>query len=300
MRHTHFIAASLIAFASACTASACTVERGESNIPDQELLDAGTADTRPAAEVGLGRGPGAGTMSGTWLLYHERSTCVTRQEQLTHATYLVDIDQQGATVSESRRLCDTQLSPLFGMRVSIPQVVLENIVFADLDKGVVSTLREGGTYVSSTEVALWGVDLDQPDIDPIPTDPDDPQVRDSDGDGHPGVTLQVGAGCMRYQGQRQVIKYRGSFTAPNQIDGESTGVTDIAVYGGSDDLCTIAPAVTSNDAFSRFRMVRVDGRGGSFDADADADGEVSCDEAMQITGQVLDERAPDHANCAGS
>jgi hypothetical protein len=292
MRHTHIIAVLIVAFASACA-----VERGESDIPGQEFSDTGLADTGYNADAGLGQGPGAGTMSGTWLLYHERSTCVTRQEQLTHATYLVELEQHGATVSESRRLCDTQLSPVFGMRVRIPEVVLESIAFIDVDDGVVSTLRAGGSYVSSTEVALWGVDLDQPAVDPVPTEADDPRVLDSDGDGQPGVTLEVGSGCMRYQGQRQVIKYRGSFTSPNQIDGESTGVTDIAVYGGSDDLCTVAPPVTSNDAHSRFRMVRVDGRGGSFDADSDGDGEVSCEEAMPVTPLVLDEREPDHANC---
>lgn len=284
-------------------AAACQVDRGQSDLPDQQIGDAGAdADTTTPADAelgdgGLGTGSGAGTMTGTWLLYHERSTCLLGQEQLTHATYVMEIEQHGATVSETRHLCSTELSEVFDMQVRIPQNVLESIDFVDVDRGVVSTLRVGGSYVSSTEVALWGLDLEDPAVDPVPDSVDDPRVIDSDADGHPAVSFQVGSDCQRYQGQRQVIKYHGTFTTPNQIDGSSTGVTDLKVYGGSDDFCTIAPAVASNDAASRFRMVRVDGKGGSFDADTDGDGQISCAEAMAISARVLDDREADNANC---
>lgn len=275
----------------------CEVERAESSFPDQEISDAATPDAGHVGDVGIGQGSGAGTMTGTWLLYHERSTCVLNQEQLTHATYLVEIEQDGAVLTETRRLCDTLLSEILGMKIEIPDVVLESIDFVGVDQGVVSTLKVGGTYVSSTEVALWGLDLAEPTSEPIPSEADDPRVIDSDSDGNPAVTFQVGSDCQRYQGQRQIIKYRGSFTAPNQIDGESTGVTDVVAFGGSDDFCAIAPAVESNDPHSRFRMVRVDGRGGSYDADADADGAFSCEEAMAVAPLVLDDRESDNANC---
>jgi hypothetical protein len=278
-------------------ASACEIDRGESSFPDQEIVDAGMADTGTSIDGGIGQGPGAGTMTGTWLLYHERSTCVLRQEQLTHATYVVELEQDGATVTETRRLCDTQLSEILGMQLEIPDVVLENIEFVSVDRGVVSTLRVGGTYVSATEVALWGLDLDEPTTEAIPSEPQDPRVVDSDGDGNPGVTFEVGSDCRRYQGQRQIIKYRGSFTAPNQIDGQSTGVTDVVALGGSKDFCAIAPPVESNDPHSRFRMVRVDGRGGSFDADTDGDGQVSCEEALAVAPLVMDDRESENANC---
>src|SRR5699024_8712292 len=121
--------------------------------------------------------------------------------------------------------------------------------------GMVSTLRVGGSYVSSTEVGLWGLDLQEPVTGPIPESTEDPQVVDSDGDGHPAVTFEVGSDCLRYQAQRQVVTYFGTFTTPNQIDGKSAGVTDLVVYGGSDGFCTIAPPVEANDSASRFRMV---------------------------------------------
>lgn len=286
----------LLACALVATCFGCELERGESDVADQQRVDVGV-DAGSLGDVGLGVGPGAGTMTGTWLLYHERSTCVAGQEQLTHAAYVVDMHQQGATVVEDRQLCRADLTPMFGMQVRIPDAVYEGIEFVPVDRGLVSTLRVGGTYVSATEVGLWGLEMDDPLVDSMPDEAEDVRVVDGDDDGQPGVTFVVGASCERYQSQRQIIKYRGSFSAPNQIDGRSTGVTDIAVFGGSDDLCAIAPAVRSNDAHSRFRMVRVDGRGGSFDADADADGRISCDEALAVSHRVLDEREVDHDNC---
>lgn len=284
--------------AACCLVCACEVERGESDFPDQVVEDAGGADAGPVSDVALGAGPGAGTMNGTWLLRHERSSCVLQQEQLTHATYLVEMDQHGATIAETRRLCETRLTPMFGMQVSIPDVVLENIDFVEVDRGLVSTLRVGGTYISSTEVAQWGLNLDDPTVDPVPDDADHESVIDADGDGNPGVTLSVGGDCGRYQGQRQLIAYRGSFTTPNQIDGASTGVTDLEVYGASEDFCAIAPSVESNDPHSRFRMVRIDGNGGAYDADTDGDDHISCAEALAVAEQVMEGREVDHGNCS--
>ena len=284
-----------------CTAlvAGCQVERGQTDFPDQERVDASVgADAALPGDTGLGQGPGAGTMTGTWLLFHERSTCVLGQEQLTHASYLVEMEQDGSFVSETRRLCDVQLSELFGMPVHLPQVVLDNIDFVDLDRGMVSTLKEGGSYVSSTELGLWGLELDDPLADQVPSNADSPRVIDTDGDGHPAVSFLVGENCLRYQAQRQILTYHGSFTGPNQIDGRSTGVTDIAVYGGSEDLCTVAPPVDSNDPDSRFRMVRIDGKGGAVDADTDGDDTVSCEEAKVLSPRVLETREPDNSNCA--
>lgn len=288
---------------SAALLGGCQIERGESSIPDQRVADAADLDAEEMDgaegfdDAGLGAGPGAGTMSGTWLLYHERSSCVITQEQLTHAVYLVDITQEGAILSEKRRLCDTRLSEVLGMQIRIPQVVLDAIDFVDVDHGMVSGLRRGDSYTSSTEVGLWGLDLENPMTDPIPTSAEDPQVVDTDEDGNPAVTLMVGSDCARFQAQRQIITYHGTLTTPNQIDGQSAGVTDLVVYGGSDGFCTIAPPVESNDPHSRFRMVRIDGKGGAVNADLNGDGEISCEEAERLVPMVLEEREPDSSNC---
>ncbi|MGM0555829.1 MAG: hypothetical protein ACQEVA_05580 [Myxococcota bacterium] len=289
----------LVASLLSCSAIGCAPERGEGDFEPQTFeADAGT-DTGSDGGLGLGEGPGAGTMDGTWLLVHERSSCVLGQEQVTLATYRVEIAQDGAVLEETRRACAMELSPVLGLGVRISDDVLETVEFIDVDTGLVSSLREDGRYISSTEVSLWGLDLENPQTDAVPTDPEDPAVIDSDGDGQPGVTYLVGQDCQRYNSQRQLNRYSGSFVRPNLLEGESTSVTDLEVYGGSENTCSISPDIISNDRFNRWKMARVDGLGGSFNADADGDGTITCDEITAVEQTLLEKREADRENCEG-
>jgi hypothetical protein len=276
----------------------CAPERGEGEFEPQTLeSDAGSDVSEDG--VALGDGPGAGTMDGTWLLIHERSSCVLGQEQVTLATYRVEIEQDGAVLEETRRACAMELSPVLGLGVRIPDDVLESVEFVDVDTGLVSSLREDGRYISSTEVSLWGLDLENAQTDPVPTDPDDDAVVDADGDSQPGVTYLVGDDCQRYNSQRQLNRYSGAFVKPNLLEGESTSVTDLEVYGGSENTCSISPDIISNDRFNRWKMARVDGLGGSLDADTDGDGEITCDEIKAVEQTLLEMRDPERENCQG-
>ena len=277
----------------------CTAERGTGEFEPQTFSDTRVTDAGETSST-LGEGPGAGTMAGTWILVHERSSCVLGQEQVTLAKYRLEIEQNGPVVDETRRLCSTELTPILGLGVNIDEAVLESIEFADVDDGIVSTVRVGGTYSSSTEVALWGLDLDNPLTDPIPSDPEDPAVVDADGDENPGVTYVIGeSGCERYNSQRQIFRFTGEFVKPNRIDGTSTGLTDLEVYGGSESSCAIAPEIVSNDAHSRFSMARIDGLGGSLNADTDGDGTISCEEINAIEQTLFEPREADNENCQG-
>lgn len=276
----------------------CSIDRQESDWPDQNFQDVGV-DSGTAVDAGLGEGPGAGTMQGTWLMLHEGSTCVINDEQLTHAWYIVEIDEIDRVLRESRRLCRVDLSPILGLRVLIPEAVRDSIDFIDVDRGYASSLRVGGSYSSSTEVALWGLDLENPLEDTLPAEATDPRVIDGDNDEQPGVTFEIeNSTCRRYQGQRQIIRYDGVFVTPNALEGTSINLTDIKVYGSTEPLCGIAPPVISNDAHSRFKMVRVDGAGGALDLDQDGDGKISCAEAAPAFDEVLTIRSADRANCA--
>lgn len=280
-------------------APACTVERGDSPFEAQTFADVGvSSDVAPGGDVALGTGSGAGTISGTWLQIHEASTCVVVDEQLTWAWYLVDIEQQGRVLVESRRQCDFDLSPVFGLEPTVPEATRKSVRFIDVDNGLVSSVSEGGSYTSSTEVGLWGLELDSPLSDPVPTEPDAPAVVDADDDGNPGITFgTVGSDCQRYVTQRSVVRYFGTFVAPNQIDGDSITVTDSHVIGSSEPLCGIDPRITSNDQHSRFRMVRVDGLGEAIDLDDDGDGTVSCAEAEPWFDRLIERREASPDNC---
>lgn len=283
----------------------CDVDRGRGRYEAQVVPDALGETSTTSRDVGLGAGSGAGTMTGTWMLIHERSTCVTTvqtEEQITRAIYRVEIEQEGAALEESRRLCDIALTPVLGQSIAIDDEVLRNIRFLDVDRGVVSGLGAGGSYTSSTEVAFWGVDpesLDEPLASPLPRSADDRAVVDADDDDRPGVTFDLlGGSCRRYTGQRQLIRYRGTFTTPNRIDGQSTGHTDTVVFGASRGICELAPDIRANDRESRFRMYRIDGRGGALDADRNDDDRIDCSEIRTLpVSEVFEGRSPSDDRC---
>lgn len=287
---------------SAClvvTLTGCGVTAPETNVPPQTFDRADmSASGGDMGDVALGEGEGAGTMDGTWLLVHENSSCILGKEQVSISDYLVTIEQDGQLLRESRRICALDLSPVLGLGITIPDRVLETITFAQTDPGLITSVREGGGYTSQTEVALWGLDLEDPWRDPLPTDPDDPAVLDADEDGNVGVTFIVGDNtCERWAIQRQFINYKGAVVAPNRIEGTSDNITQTRVLDGSSSICRASPDLLPNTAFNNFVMVRVDGRGGAFDADSDGDGAITCEEVRGLGTMLNPGRDPMDANC---
>lgn len=302
MRRRRRTASVVGALVGALAAMSCGIDAPQLDVPDQPRPDLG-APTQPGGDMDpemglLGSGAGAGTMSGTWLLVHENSSCVLGNEQVTLADYLVEIDQRGRSLVERRRICALELSPVLGLRLGVPEAAFSSVVFPQVDRGVITGLAPGGGYTSSTELALWGLELEEPWGEELPTDDEDPQVIDADDDGHPGVTFEIGQGtCDRYTVQRQLIRYQGLLTEPNRVEGSSVTFTESRALGGTSSICRIAPPVRSNDALSSFVMVRVDGQGGAFDADVDADGEITCPEVRQLGVLLNPGREPEPTHC---
>lgn len=279
--------------------ASCGIERGDTPFEDQVITDAGMPDARlTTSDVGLGEGQGAGTMAGTWLMVDEGSTCVLGVEQLAVSFFVVEFTQNGRALSESRRLCRQNYSELLGLKIRLSDAARHAIEFRQLEPGLISDLQVGGSYSSGTILALWGLDIEAPYDQPIPSDEDDPIVVDSDGDGNPAITFTFeGSSCERYTAQKQFFRYNGTLISPNDVRGSIVNVTDVEVYGSTSPLCGVSPPVRSNDPESRFRMVRIDGLGGAPNADTDADGTISCDEADPYFESVLELREADDARC---
>jgi hypothetical protein len=268
-----------------------------------DVGEVGRPDMGGGVEMGAGEKmggvrPTGGGLSGVWLMVHSQSSCVLGAEQVATTDYLVRIEQQGSSLLERREVCAIALSPVLGTFVKVPAATRQSIQFIDLDRGFVTSTRVGGGYTSSTELSLWGVELDVPLTERLPTRADDERVVDADGDGHPGVSFDVGDGeCLRYSTQRQIIRYHGRLTSASQIDGGSVGMTEATVLGATATLCRLAPTIEPNDEHSVFRMVRVDGVAGSVNADVNGDGEVSCEEVAGMAAGVLPQRAPESDRC---
>ena len=134
--------------------------------------------------------------SGTYILIQETAT-VTSLPVLadvtatTRAVSVQNLTQEGARLRGSGELCDVHLTSTSKMiTMTLPQAFIRAlppvITDAVLD-------RRGGKlrFTQRPETIVLGASLSQPKTEPLPTEQDDPRVVDSDGDGHPGVTVNV-------------------------------------------------------------------------------------------------------------
>ncbi len=122
-------------------------------------------------------------------------------------------------------------------------------------------------------------------------------VIDEDGDGHPGVSLQVTTDPVdtirgqAYTTWRTNPHMHGQAWSSTLIQGSLSPTMEYDVVGSGADLQGIPmdePTVKRNvprflipTSGSTYKMVRVDGEHGSADLDADGDSVVSCDELME-------------------
>lgn len=97
-----------------------------------------------------------------------------------------------------------------------------------------------------------GIELEDPAVDVLPTDPDDPRIVDDDGDGKPGVTVTVRL-SDDVQGELYIARReRFAYDLALQDDGSLAGHVDDAseqlLIGASNDLfLTEAPWVQVDD-----------------------------------------------------
>jgi len=128
-----------------------------------------------------------------------------------------------------------------------------------------ASLREGNgelRYFQARRFLVFGARLDDPAHDPLPTDPSDDRVVDADGDGHPGVTVQI-RGMVNgdvYLVQRGWFTLRGTAVGGDRMDGRIEWGEDRSVLGSSNPLLRRIPeSRPDNDpASSWFRTTRID------------------------------------------
>jgi hypothetical protein len=159
----------------------------------------------------------------------------------------VRASDSGLTVES--RYCAVEQDPLGRVRTSLgPAFVAampawETALTADPES-------EGpGAVLMAEQVMVLGAALDDPAGDPLPTDSDDPRVTDPDGDGHPGITVEVSGfvSGQVYLVQRLVRGLRGTIGADRKITGTVIGTGDQVVIGASNAILkTFTPRFEHN------------------------------------------------------
>ena len=91
-----------------------------------------------------------------------------------------------------------------------------------------------------------GIRLDDPENEPLPTDPDDPRIVDDDGDGNPGITVSIKVtdeltGEL-YIARREIFAYEAFLTETDLLTGTVTDDSEQLVIGASDPIFSSSPA----------------------------------------------------------
>lgn len=258
-------------------------ERGpgaEDANPDQSMEDAGgengAANAGPDVaendDVGGGDDADAGDdvpqLAGSWVKLVSTSvlteTLVGDEEESKNVSVQrVDIEQEGQQLTFDTEVCSLEI---------IEEAQLAETTIPDAFVESLDPPRRHGQVVDGQleifeEVQVRGVQFDDgedPRQQPLPTEPDDPRVFDQDGDGNPGVTIEVDATITSgevYVVQRVVDR----FEAPDVDEHEIAGIVDWQeeqeILDASDEELLLAEPQTRpnpDEEASYFRMQKLD------------------------------------------
>ena len=159
-------------------------------------------------------------------------------------------------------------------------------------------LAIGAAWAPPASVVVAGAELASAD-DALPSSDDDDRVRDSDGDGRPGVTVLSSIGGEQNITFRNTGVTRGVVLSSNRIVGANVGdmsaLPESSVLGAGNAFLPEFESLPSV-----FELVRVDGQHGAPDADTNGDGEVSCNEIVDAADFLFTLTAPaTPLDCAG-
>ena len=124
------------------------------------------------------------------------------------------------------------------------------------------TWTEAGEFSAGPMASVVGAELANPLRDPLPTEPGAGGESDSDEDGHPGVTVNVGGAVSGsvYVAQRSIISLRGRERDGGRIEGLWQSNDEQVVLGASSGILNrqVERRRDPEDAASFFIMTPID------------------------------------------
>ena len=205
-------------------------------------------------------------LSGTWVHRQDTTTVsriatVGRVRSTTTSFVLYELRQTEGELRGHGRVCDIRIdsgSPM--VETYLPDAFLEAVEAPQLRASVE---RDAGT-VRVEQARTWsvlGASLDAPSDDALPSDADDPRVRDDDHDGHPGVTVRIG-GLIDgevYLVQRGWSEFAGTAHDADTIRGDVSFDQDQEILGATRRALRSQPPTRPDDrpGASTFVMLRL-------------------------------------------
>ena len=264
----------------------CTVQRDVGHFPDIDaaLMD----DVGVQIDVGtvVQADPTLEDPDGWWLVFVQDRQCIygvgDPLENVVWSTYVFQLrrDRAGAAFIRQRvRMCLHELSPLqFGFLTVVGPEIPDAQPTHDV-AGFLLASAPGSAYVTDEVIDNWGLEGLAAD-ERLPDDDDDPRIVDQDGDGLPGVTVSVTTPegfplCSVRMIERIRVGLDGAVVDGRHVSGRLLAQIEQRILSTDADLCS-GGDLTASLGQTRFDMVRVDGKQGGPNLDANRDGEVDC------------------------
>ena len=204
--------------------------------------DAGTDEAGAEGSVGsattVSEGPGA-DLAGRWAHYD-----IVAYEDDTLKTMIVsygftDFAVEDGQLIESEEFCTAEQVSDQAMETSISDAATRAIQPAPTP---VEVSGEPGAWELTRPATPTpvGIRLDDPTTESLPTDPDDPRIVDDDGDGKPGITVEVRLGdtfeAELYLARREIFAYDLVQDGPDSMSGTVRDSSEQLVIGASDPI----------------------------------------------------------------
>ena len=222
--------------------------------------DAGGADA--GGEAGT-RGLDEGALAGVW---------AHRQITVALADVPVVGVLQSPTIATQRVVFEARDGQLFmrgltcGLEVGSPESPVKTVVPEAFIRAVGEVVRPvvvgaDGAFEAPRMLDVRGVELTDPEGEALPTEPDDPRVRDDDRDGKPGLTIRA-TGLTDgeiYVVQRGWTRLIGRVEG-DRVDGRIEWASDQVVLDADNPILAqgVPTAQDPDPALHVFRSTRVD------------------------------------------
>lgn len=219
----------------------------------------------PSATVSAETSPDASSvpdLEGVWLqkmVLPGNSTLPVLPDVETKTVSLLrsTVRQDGSDLSINMDLCRMDIENSYGpVSIDFPSRLIDSMPeqqrrgSLDPSEGVIR-------FSIAREVTTVGAELESAEAR-LPTEPEDERVVDTDGDGHPGVTVLVNGPVsgQLYAVQRSEDRFRGTVENRNLITGTVYWSTEQRVLGSTHWLLGDGPDTEPKPG--TFKMVRID------------------------------------------
>jgi len=205
--------------------------------------------------------------AGTWakmLVLSSNSSALGISSKNRIARYvLLELTKSDHQLQAQEKTCDIATVSSGGSSLTIPQAFKSSVVGNSYTYAF--TQKDNATTLTMTDaVEVLGANIDDKLHSPLPTSADDRQVIDQDGDGNPGVTVDVAAKALFpikgrvYLVQRTIWSEQARIFDATKITGLATWIPEQKILGSSNALLTtVVPSVTAIPSESIFVMVKL-------------------------------------------